>query len=209
MATIQRLSDSCLLVTTDTDATLFDPGFHTFRSGSIDLDGIGDVTRVFITHEHGDHVNPEFVRWVLDRGTDITVYSNEAVRTLLEAHDIEVSTDVPSDVAVEDVLHARVPNGDTPPNRAFTISGLVTHPGDSREPTTTGPVLALPLIVPWDSATGAVDFARRVGPRQVVPIHDFYLSDSGRQWIRGMVKAVLANDGIELVDVDWGQSFTV
>lgn len=209
MATIQRLTDSCLLVTTDTDATLFDPGFHTYQSGLIDLDSIGDVSRVLITHEHDDHVDPDFVRWLVDRGSDIVVYSNDAVRSLLEAHDIEVLTSVPDDVSVEDVIHGRIPNGSTPPNRAFTISELITHPGDSRDPTATAPVLALPLMVPWDSATGAVDFARRLRPRQVVPIHDFYMSESGRGWIRGLVGGVLAEEDIELVDVDWGDTFTV
>jgi len=63
--------------------------------------------------------------------------------------------------------------------------------------------------VPWDSATGAVAFARRLRPAQVVPIHDFYLTQGGRDWVRGMVGSALKDDGIELVDVDWGQSFTI
>lgn len=209
MATIQRLTDSCLLVTTDSHATLFDPGFHTYQSGVIDLDTVGDVSRVLITHEHGDHVNPDFVRWLLDRGSDVTVYSNEAVRGILEKHDIEVHTETPDDVSIEDVTHGRLPNGATPPNRSFTVSEVITHPGDSREPTRSARVLALPLIVPWDSATGAVDFARRLRPERVVPIHDFYLSEMGRGWIRGVVKGALAEYDIELVDVDWDDSFTV
>lgn len=209
MAKIQRLTDSCLLVTTDEQATLFDPGFHTYQSGLVDLDSIGDVTRVFITHEHGDHVNPEFVRWVIDRRADVEVYSNDSVRDLLQSHGIEVNTGTPQGAEIEDVLHGRVPNGATPPNRSFTIEGVLTHPGDSREPTKSAPILALPLMVPWDSATGAVEFARRLGPRQVVPIHDFYLSDMGRGWIRGMIKNVLAEHDIDLVDLDWGDSFSV
>ncbi len=175
----------------------------------IDLNSIGDVTRVFITHEHGDHVNPEFVRWAIDRRSDVEVFANEAVRDLLADHGIEVNTGEPGGAGVEDVLHGRLPNGSTPPNRSFTIDGLLTHPGDSREPSTTAPILALPLLVPWDSATGAVEFARRLAPRHVVPIHDFYLSEMGRGWIRGMIKGILANDGIDLVDLDWGDSFSV
>ena len=209
MAQIRRLTDSCLLVTTDDAASLFDPGFHTFESDEIDLDSIGDVTRVFITHEHGDHVDPRFVSWLAERKRDLVVYSNNAVVGLLAEHDIDATTAVPEGVSIEDVLHGRIPNGATPPNRAFTIDGLITHPGDSREPTATGPVLALPLLVPWDSATGAVEFARSLRPAQVVPIHDFYLSSGGRAWIRGMVGGVLARDGIEMVDIDWGEAFTV
>jgi L-ascorbate metabolism protein UlaG (beta-lactamase superfamily) len=209
MATIQRLTDSCLLVSTDSEVILFDPGFHTYQSGEFDLDTIGEITRVMITHEHGDHVNPEFVAWVLDRGEDIRVHANQAVADLLGKHDIAVSADLPEGVSAEDVRHEVVPSGDAPPNRAFTLEGLFTHPGDSHQPTRTAPVLALPLITPWGSATRAVEFARSLQPRQVVPIHDFYMSQSGRAWIRGMVKGVLADDGIELLDLDWGDSFTV
>ncbi|MFQ5523559.1 MAG: MBL fold metallo-hydrolase [Acidimicrobiia bacterium] len=209
MAEIRRLTDSCLLVTTDTEATLFDPGFHTFTSGEVGLDTVGDVTRVFITHEHGDHVNADFVRWLIDRRADLVVYSNQAVADLLAPHDIEVVTDTPGDVTVEDVLHEMIPTGDTPPNRAFTIEGLLTHPGDSFQPTRSGPVLALPLMVPWGSSTAAVQFARRLRPEQVIPVHDFYMSEFGRGWLRGFIKGVLAADGIELVDLDWGDSYTV
>jgi L-ascorbate metabolism protein UlaG (beta-lactamase superfamily) len=209
MTEIRRLTDSCVRVVTDDHATLFDPGFHTFVEGEIDLDSIGDVTRVMITHEHGDHVNPDFVRWLIDRGEDVVVHSNDAVAKLLDRHGIEVVVDPPAGVTAEDVLHGKVPSGAQPPNRSWTIDGVITHPGDSREPTATAPLLALPLIVPWDSATGAVEFARRMRPAQVVPIHDFYLSRGGREWIRGMIKNVLAEDGIELIDVDWGEKFTV
>jgi len=209
MVTIQRLTDSCLHVVTDDAATLFDPGFHTFLDSDLDLDSIGDVTRVLITHEHHDHVHPDFVRWLIDRGEDVVVHSNRAVAELLASHDIEVSVEIPSGVSAEDVLHGKVPSGAQPPNRAFTIDGLLTHPGDSRDPTKSAPVLALPLLVPWDSVTGAVEFARRLQPTQVIPIHDFYLSAPGRERIRGMARSALADDGVELLELDWGQGLTL
>jgi hypothetical protein len=208
MTEIRRLTDSCLLVTTDDQATLFDPGFHTFQEGEVDLESIGDVTRVLVTHEHGDHVNPDFVRWLIDRKRDLVVYSNQAVADLLGREHIEVSTDVPSGTEVEDVLHEQLPSGARPPNRSFTIEGVFTHPGDSREPTVSAPILALPLIAPWGSVTGAVEFARKVAPRQAIMIHDFYLSESGRARIRHMAGNALADDGIEMLDLDWGDSLS-
>jgi hypothetical protein len=209
MTEIRRLTDSCLLVTTDDHATLFDPGFHTFQEGEVDLDSIGDVTRVLVTHEHGDHVNPDFVKWLIDRRKDLVVYSNQAVADLLDKHAILVSTEVPSGTGVEDVLHEQLPNGARPPNRSYTIEGLFTHPGDSREPTVSAPIMALPLIAPWGSVTGAVEFARRLAPQQVIMIHDFYLSEKGRARIRDMAGGVLAEDGIEMLDLDWGQSISL
>lgn len=207
MATIRRLTDSCVIVTTDSDATLFDPGFHTFDY--VDLSTIGDVSRVFITHEHADHVKPEFVRWLIDRKSDLTVYTNRAVVELLATHDIEATSEVPADTSVEDVAHERLPTGATPPNRAFTINDVFTHPGDSHQPQATAPVLALPLAAPWTSTTAAVEFARRLRPAQVVPIHDYFMTEGGRQFFYGLAGGVLAKDGIELVALDWGGSHTI
>ena len=102
-----------------------------------------------------------------------------------------------------------VPTGATPPNRSYTIDAVLTHPGDSYQPTTTAPVLALPLLAPWGSLTASVGFARKLGPGQVFPIHDFYTSRSGRQWLAQMAGSVLAGDGIEVVPLDWGDSYTV
>ncbi len=209
MATIRRLADSCLIVTTDDGATLIDPGFFTFESGEIDLDGIGDVQRVLITHEHRDHVQPEFVRWLIDRGTDVTVHANDAVAALLAREGIEVDTGGAPGAAFEDVRHEVIPTGAAPPNRAWTLGDVLTHPGDSYQVSGTAPVLALPLMAPWGSATASVEFARRLQPRQVVAIHDFYLSPGGRAWITGLVRKVLAADGIEVVVLDWGDSYQV
>lgn len=207
MSKIKRMTNSCLSVTNDAGTTLFDPGFFTFAE--FDLSTIGDVQRVLITHEHADHVKPEFVQWLIDRGSDVKVFSNQAVVDLLAEHDIAASVDDPPGVSSEDVLHEMIPTGAQPPNRSYTIAALFTHPGDSYQPTSTAPVLALPLLTPWGTTTRSVEFARHLAPQQVVPIHDFYLTEAGRSFVVGMAKKVLADDGIEVVPLDWGDSFTV
>jgi len=209
MTTIRRLTDSCLIVTTDDGATMFDPGFHTFGNEAVGLDAIGDIQRVLITHEHGDHVHPEFVRWLVDRGDDVAVHANQAVADLLASHDIGVSVDNPVGVSSEDVLHETTPMGTAPPNRSFTIDGVLTHPGDSFRPTSSAPVLALPLLTPWASSSQSMEFARRLAPQQAIAIHDFYLSASGREWIATVARTVLAKSNIEFVPLDWGDSYTI
>ena len=124
-------------------------------------------------------------------------------------HDINVLTREPSGVGTEDVVHGMTAMGTTPPNRAFTVDGALTHPGDSFEPTTTGTVLALPVLIPWGSTAEAVEFARRLAPQQAIPIHDFALSALGRNWINGMVKNALAKSGIEFVPLGWGESYSL
>ncbi|MGZ5385432.1 MAG: hypothetical protein ACXWH0_15810, partial [Acidimicrobiia bacterium] len=167
------------------------------------------ISRVFITHEHGDHVKPDFVRWLVDRRSDIIVYSNQAVAALLDGHGIEVETTNPAGVGSEDVLHEMIPTGAQPPNRSYTVDGVLTHPGDSYQPTTSAPVLALPLLTPWGSTTRSVEFARRLAPDQVIPIHDFYLNEGGRSFIYGMARNVLAQSGIEFITLHWGETATI
>ncbi len=209
MAVIRRIADSCLTITTDHGTTLIDPGFFAYDSDEIDLGSIGEVQRILITHEHFDHVKPEFVRWLLDRGEDVKVHANAEVAALLARHDIEVDQTNPVGVTSEDVTHRMTPLGAAPPNRSYTVEGVLTHPGDSQEPISSAGVLALPMIAPWTSTTEAVTFARRLRPLQVIPIHDFYLSRSGRERITAMAKAALADDGIEVVPLDWGEGFTI
>lgn len=209
MSTIKRLTDSCLLVTTDEGTTMLDPGFHTYQSDLIDLDDVGDVQRILVTHEHGDHVNPDFVKWLLRRGDDVTVHGNQAVADLLAEHDIAVVTGLPAGTSAEDVLHEVTPMGDAPPNRAWTIDGVLTHPGDSYGPTRTAPVLALGLLTPWGSTTRSLEFARSLSPGYVVPVHDFYLAEQGRHWIASVAKRVLAEADIEVMTLDWGEYFTL
>jgi len=209
MTTIKRLTDSCLLVTTDEGTTLLDPGFHTYQSNLIDLEDIGDVQRILVTHEHGDHVNPDFVKWLLGRGDDIAVHGNQAVADLLAEYDLPVRTDLPAGTSAEDVLHEVTPMGDAPPNRAWTIDGVLTHPGDSYAPTRSAPVLALGLLTPWGSTTRSLEFARSLTPGYVVPVHDFYLAEQGRHWIASVAKRVLAEADIEVMTLDWGEHFTL
>lgn len=210
MATIRRLAHSCLLVTDDTGTTLLDPGFFTFDHQPVDLETIGDVQRVLITHEHVDHVKPAFVQWLVDRGQDVAVHANRAVVDLLAEHGIAASADAPAGTHAEDVDHGTLPNGTTVPNRSWTVGELLTHPGDSYQVSRSAPVLALPLLTPWGSATASVEFAAGLdGVEQVVPVHDFYLTELGRQFVSGIVAGPLRAAGIQLVPLDWGDSFTV
>jgi L-ascorbate metabolism protein UlaG (beta-lactamase superfamily) len=209
VTTLRRVANSCLTLTTDEGTTLFDPGFFSWGSDEVDLDAIGDVQRVLVTHTHGDHLEPAFVRWLLDRGDDVTVHGDAAVAAALASHDIEVQADGPRGTSFEDVRHERIPTGDTPPNRAWTIDGVLTHPGDSYQPTASAPVLALPLMTPWGSMTASVEFAKRLQPAAVVPIHDFYLSASGRGFAAGLAARGLADTDIEVLALDWGDSATL
>jgi len=209
MTTITRIADSCLVVAADQGTILIDPGVFAYKWEGIDLESVGDVSQVLITHEHADHVSPEFVRWLVDRGTDVTVHANENVVALLGDAGIEASTAAPEGTSLEDLRHEVIPTGATVPNRSWTIDGVLTHPGDTYQVTSTAPIMALPLMIAWGSMTASVELAKRLGPSMVVPVHDFALSPSGRRWATDLATMALAPAGIEVVALDPGDSFSV
>jgi hypothetical protein len=153
-------------------------------------------------------MHPEFINWLQDRRADVTIHANARVQDLLAAEEIEVTTDDPAGVTSEDNLHGTLPNGMQPPNRAFTYAG-VTHTGDSFDLAECGDVLFLPLIVPWGAARSGVELVERLGPKQVIPAHDFYLSDGGRELIYGLVGGPIAATGVEFVPLAYGDSYAV
>lgn len=208
MTTIRRLTHSCLLVSTEDGTVLMDPDSFTWTSGVVDLETIGDVQKILITHEHADHMHPGFIKWVRDRGADVTIHSNERVQELLAAEDIEVLTTNPDGVTTEDNLHGVLPNGAQPPNRAFTYGGVTTL-GDSFDVDSCGGVLFLPLFVPWGASRHAVELAERLAPKQVIPAHDFYLSDGGRRFIYDFIGGVISDAGAEFIPLAYGESYTV
>lgn len=207
MTTVRRLTHSCILITTDDGTVLVDPDSFTWSSGVVDLESIGDVQRVLITHEHADHMHPDFVKFVRDRGNDVTIHGNSRVAEILAGDGIAVVEDDPTGVTSEDMLHGILPNGIQPPNRAYTYGGL-TSPGDSFDLTTSGDVLFLPLFVPWGMSRDAILTAERLAPKQVIPSHDFYLSDGGREFIYGFIGGLLNQDDMEFVPLGYGESYS-
>jgi L-ascorbate metabolism protein UlaG (beta-lactamase superfamily) len=189
--------------------TLVDPGHHTFDERPIDLESIGDISAVVVTHAHQDHVDPGFVRWLKDRYPELTVHANQQVAELLAPIGIEVLDTNPQGITSEDLDHEITPLGSGPPNRAFTVGDALTHSGDSYRLSRSAPVLTMSLMAPWGSTTQSVEYIRRLRPSFVVPVHDSYLSESGQRSIWGIVSRALKEDGIELLEVGWGESFQV
>ena len=71
------------------------------------------------------------------------------------------------------------------------------------------PVLAIAFSPPWGSMTGAVQQARRVGPQYVVPIHDWHLSDDGRQFANQIATMSFQDDDITYVPLNDFEAVTL
>lgn len=204
--TITKLVHACLLVEVGDRRILIDPGVFTWNDERFDLSMVEGVDRILITHEHADHVHFDFLRGVLERSNHAEVETTASLQRVLAEQNIDSTTLGTPQFAAP---HERIPIGPGPENTGFHIEGVLTHPGDSHSFVESMPVLAMPFIAPWGSLVTGVDRTRLVKPRYVIPIHDWFLSEAGREFMYGLAASGLTEDDAELLHIEDFTSTTV
>jgi L-ascorbate metabolism protein UlaG (beta-lactamase superfamily) len=188
---------SCVRLETGGHAVVVDPGVFT------DTSAVDGATAVLITHEHPDHWTPDNLR-----ATDAPVYTIAAVATQIreQAPDVAervtvvspgqaLQVGVPAEVIGEKhaVIHPELPHFDNS-GYLLTVDGTtVFHPGDSLTVPSIAPdVLLLPVSAPWLKVSECIDYARTVGSRRSVAIHDAVYSEAGLGIVDGHLSRFLA-----------------
>lgn len=179
---ITKYPQSCLVVEVGDQRVLIDPGV--FLSARFDLDTLGPLDAVLVTHRHADHLDPELLAPL--RAAGVPLYGNADVLALTGPEGaIEVRSGEPfhlGDVEVvpHDLDHVVLVDGSPgPPNTGFLVAGTLFHPGDGIELTgLRAPVLATPIAGPSISFHRAYRFVQQLGAERVVPIHyDLFVVD--------------------------------
>jgi L-ascorbate metabolism protein UlaG (beta-lactamase superfamily) len=206
---LTKFGHSCLLVEEGRARLLLDPG--TLSGGFEALDAL---TAVLFTHQHGDHLDADRLRGVLDRNPGVRVLSDEgsAGRLADAGADVQVVHDgdeVDLDGVGVRVLgreHARIhPDIPLVPNVGYLIGGLF-HPGDAfTQPGVPVQVLAVPAAAPWLKVAEPIDDLHAVRPKVAVPVHDQVLSDAGRGIHYGQLERLGNPEGTELRVLDDGK----
>ncbi|MFT4083697.1 MAG: MBL fold metallo-hydrolase [Nocardioides sp.] len=186
---ITKFGHACVRISEGDHTLLVDPGIF---AGPEVAEG---VDAVLITHEHADHYSPDLVKAI-----DAPVFTIAAVAAKIATEAPEVAemttTVVPGerftaagfDVRAVNqkhaIIHAELPHFD---NSGYLIEAggmRVFHPGDALdgvggEPAGALDVLFLPVSAPWAASRELIDFARRVGARTNIAIHDRVYSPAG------------------------------
>lgn len=182
---VTKYPQSCLLLEKDGARIIVDPGGLVEPAG-FSLEDLGQIDGILITHEHGDHADPELIKRICgDRG--IPVVGNESTQKYLG--DTIVNTLIVDEeelnvadfrVMAHELPHCNMPDGsEGPQNTGFIIDGVLFHPGDGTK--TSGvsvPNVAAPVAGPDVSPRDAFDLARSVNAKLVIPIHyDYFKED--------------------------------
>jgi L-ascorbate metabolism protein UlaG (beta-lactamase superfamily) len=202
---------ACVRLETGDRAVVIDPGMFTA------IDAVAGATAVLITHEHPDHWTPAMLR-----ATDAPVFTIEAVAvqireqapdvaervTVVEPGDSFHAGGVSVDVVGEKhaVIHPELPRFDNS-GYLLTVDGTTLfHPGDSLTVPPIAPdLLMLPVSAPWLKVSECIDYAREVGARRSLAIHDAVYSEAGLGIVDGHLNRFLAPREQEYVRLKDGE----
>jgi L-ascorbate metabolism protein UlaG (beta-lactamase superfamily) len=179
---------------------LIDPGDFAWNSGLVKLDTFPKLAEIIVTHEHGDHFHEPFVKALHEAFPDVKWVTNSSVADKLKELGItNVTTDSTDITQVEPLDHARLPYGEGLLNIAVHVFDKLSHPGDSHALPACRDILALPFSAPWGSTTAAIDMARSLTPKQVIPIHDAFWKEDFLAKFHERSKVSLAENGIDFI----------
>lgn len=205
--TIAKYLHSCLLLTLDGKRLLFDPGSFSFADGSVAVEDLPRVDYLVITHDHPDHHDPDALRAIVDRDRPELVTNGELAATLRDRgytvteHEAGERTFGPFRLEAVNVPHEPILSDRVPRLTAYCVNGTVLNPGDSFAETLLRfrgvPLLCLPIMAPFLTERRAYDFAVRMAPGAVLPVHDGYAKEYFARARQEAFRDWLGREGID------------
>ncbi|MDQ3750517.1 MAG: MBL fold metallo-hydrolase [Acidobacteriota bacterium] len=185
---ITKYIHSCLLIENETDKILFDPGLFSFVERKIKPSQFTDLLAIILTHNHPDHIDAHSLKEIIENNPDAVVLANTEIKNKLAEKEIAVEAFETGrrrvgnfNIEAFDAPHEKILADEIPQNTAYVIDNVFVHPGDSLAESVVKrsgiKILALPTMAPWETELQTFDFAKKMSPQYVVPIHDGYAKD--------------------------------
>lgn len=201
---VTKFVHSCLLVETPGRVALFDPG--NLSRAALPLEKLSRLDDIFITHQHGDHCDPELIKKLVAKFPDVRITTTPEVVSQLAADSIEASDQPPAGVEFFEAPHESVePLFPRPQEIGIHYLGVLSDPGDSHSFSETKEILALPITAPWGSTIKALNLALELKPKYVLPIHDWHWRDEAREQTYANFERILGQQGIQFIKLQTGQ----
>mgnify|MGYP001114298511 CR=1 FL=1 len=194
---VTKLGHSCVLVETEDRVGLFDPGVWSDKDL---ISAIDHVDRIAYTHEHPDHFDIDILRELVEKFPDAHVVCNDSVAQKIQEAGLDcmVREETQCTRVFESAHDPRLPfvGVEAPEQTGFHFRDVFTHPGDSNSFSETKKVLAMPFVAPWGLPVEAIETAKKLKPKYILPIHDWLYSKEARDWLQEALDAQLKDDEI-------------
>lgn len=185
---ITKYIHACLLIEKGADKILFDPGKFSFVEGQVKPSQFKDLSAIILTHCHPDHIDDAALKEIIENNPNAAVLANREIKNKLAEKNIKVEilesgkrTVNSFSIEAFDAAHEKILADEIPQNTAYVIDDLLVHPGDSLAESVLAKantkIFALPMMAPWETELQAFEFAKKMSPKKVVPIHDGYVKD--------------------------------
>lgn len=210
---VTKFAHSCLLIEAGDAHILTDLG-----SWNSEIPSVSGLSAVLITHEHQDHFDIEKLKSLLAHNSDAEIITHQAVGEKLQEAGVSYRSIEPGEkVEVNGVTiescgtdHAIIYGTASPcRNTGYLIDGKLYIPGDALHdmPPVQIEILALPTGGPWMKVSEAIEYAKALGPKVVIPIHDaMYTEEVRATSIPRWIGAPLEAEGIRFLNMANGSS---
>lgn len=211
---ITKLGHCCMLIEENGVRLLTDPGAFTADKHAM----LTGLHAILYTHEHGDHYHLHSLQMLLKANPGAIVLCNPGVATLLSKEGIphEVISDGNTytvkniDVEGHGTIHAEIHSAlPRVQNTGFFIGGRFWYPGDdlTTHPGVTPAIMALPVAGPWMKLSEAIDYALKIKPEMVFPVHDMILNAALTGFVPQIVQNIIEPRGIRFFAIDLDKEY--
>ncbi|MFD2147498.1 MBL fold metallo-hydrolase [Mucilaginibacter antarcticus] len=184
---ITKYLHSCVVFELDGYKLLFDPGKFSFAEGDVRPEMFADVKLIIVTHIHPDHLDTDALNKIVAL-SGARIYANSQVSTELAKADIThtilhegIHQFGPFKLQAIDVVHEPILDNPLPQMSGFIINDKVLHPVDSMEKDLLEfkgiELLLMVTMAPFANELRITDFADRLQPKQILPVHDGYAKE--------------------------------
>ena len=197
---LTKYEHACFTVEDNDQVLVVDPG-----NLSSDFIAPEHVCAVIITHQHGDHFDPDHLADIFDKNDEVLLIGPADVVEQIEVERKqaveagEKLTVGPFDLeffgGTHALIHESMPRVQ---NLGVMINDLIYYPGDSLDaPGRPVDVLAIPAAAPWMKIGEAMNFLLAVHPRLAFPTHDAIASDAGKAIVDRLLAQIAQENGME------------
>jgi len=190
---LTKFEHACFVVEKDNTSVVVDPGNLTH-----DFIMPKHVSAVFITHNHGDHLDNQLVITILREHPKAVLLAHESViNDYKNEHTQAVSVGETVDAGginlkfvggTHEPIDIAIP---APVNIGVIIEGHLYYPGDSYfAPEQPIKELLLPISAPWLTIGKAMDLVRALQPAHAFPTHDAILSVEGQALVDNIAERI-------------------
>ncbi|HEY0258211.1 MAG TPA: MBL fold metallo-hydrolase [Lacisediminihabitans sp.] len=207
---VTKQEHACLLVETDGQTLVVDPGSFTTL-----LVGLTGVVAIVITHEHADHWTDDQLKRILEQNPGVKIFAPAGVAAAAPGFDITVVNGGDTREVgpftlrffgeKHAVIHHSLPVVD---NVGVLVNDTLYYPGDSFTILEGVEVdtLAVPAGAPWLKIGEVIDYVLAVKPRRSFPTHEMVLSVAGKAMSNQRIQWATEQNGGTFYPLEPGNS---